>query len=135
MKLVLAAACAITLFASAAIAEEMPCPAGQELVFIRISTIKEGGTRAGFDKAVADHIKWYRDHGYTTNEQVVANIMDYDKASKSLSVSQNTVMTIHYNPPWIANDKPDAAWDALVAEYRANSDIVTDKIACLPKRK
>ena len=126
-------ACVMLCLAAPAFAapDSAVCPNGV-VANVRISSIKPTGTRAGFDAAVRDHIKWYRDHGFTANEQVVADVLD--RNGDALGVSAKEVMTIHYNPPNVPSSQHDAAWDAFVAEYRANSDIVAERTVCLPKR-
>src|SRR5262249_11002752 len=109
------------------------CPNGT-LATIRISTIKPTGSRAGFEQAAKDHMKWYRDHGFKDNEQIIADVITMDEASHGPVVSKTEVMTIHYNPAGAAVAMRDAAWDAYVAEYRANSDIASEHTACLPKQ-
>lgn len=127
-------------FASPAFAVDAPsisqfCAPGQVPAVIRISAIKPTGSRAGFEEAARDHMKWYRDHGFTQNNQVVLNAIDIDPATHLPVVSKTKVVTIHYNPPRAAEVKTDAAWDAYVAKYRANSDILTEQLACVPALK
>ena len=108
------------------------CPAGQEMAIMRISAIKPEGSRAGFDAAMAQHMKWYRDHGYEDNEQVAYAVLGYDREKQQPFVAKDKVLTIHYGSPGVPADKRDAGWEAYVAAYKANSDIVTQEIVCLP---
>ena len=111
------------------------CPNGT-IAIVRLNTIKATGSRAGFDQAVKDHMKWYRDHGFKDNEMQVANVLKYDPKSNQTSVSKTEVLSIHTNPPGPEKTGPlrDAAWDAYVAEYRTNSDIAHEHGVCLPKK-
>lgn len=87
---------------------------------------------AGFSKAVADHAKWYADHGYA-DQIVAAPVLAYDKASDSLAQVPDQIMTFHNHSVSVPKDKHDAAWDSYVAEYRANSTIATETLVCMPK--
>ncbi len=139
MRLLAIALASAALFASSAsaafAAPANPCPAGQELVTLRISTIKPTGSRAGFDEAARDHMKWYRDHGMKDNQNMVLDVMELDRHSGNISVSKTKVMTLHYRQPDPSLIQRDAAWDAFVAKYRANSDITTEELVCVPALK
>ena len=125
--LVLAAA-----FALPAAAAPQLCANGQ-VAIIRVSTLKAGGTRAGFDKAVKDQIAWYRGHGITTNKIVTADVIDFAGGAPALSTKE--VMSIHYDPPGATGTQPapDDAYKAFVKEFRDNTDITTEKTVCLLK--
>ena len=103
------------------------------VAIVRISKILPTGSMAGFNKAVADHTKWYADHGYTADRQVVAPILVYDDKTKTVSAAKDQVMTLHTNATSVPMAKHDAAWDAYVAEYRSNSDILSETVVCMPK--
>jgi len=117
--------------ANAAASAKALCPSGQ-LVIVRTSQIKPGGSKAGFDKAVADNQAWYRSHGVTGNTQVGGAVLTFDKAS-GWSTSPDMVATVHLNPPGGSGPQADAAWDAFVAEYQANTNLVTQTMICLDK--
>ena len=106
------------------------CAAGG-VTIVRISKITPTGSMAGFEKAVADHAKWYADHGLK-DVIVAAPILKYDAASKSLVKVGDQEMTFHMHSTPVPMDKHDAAWNAYVAEYRANSDITSETMACMP---
>ena len=132
MNRIAMAICAATLFALPAAAADKVCAKGQ-VAIIRVSTLKASGTRAGFDKAVADQIAWYRSHGLTSNKIVTAEVIDL--ASGTPTLSSKEIITIHYDPPASQGKQPqrDAGYDAFVKEFRDNSDIATEKSVCLPK--
>jgi len=117
---------------SAAPAAAAVCAGGQVAV-IRVSALKAGGTRAGFDKAVTDQIAWYRSHGLDNNKIVTANVIDMSSGTPAISAKE--IMTIHYDPPAAIGKQPapDDAYKAFVKEFRDNSDIATEKLVCLPK--
>lgn len=117
-----------------AIAAPRPCPAGQELATIRVSTLKPSGSRAGFEEAARDHQKWYRDHGVKDNLIYMTDVLEYDKQG-GYAPSTTKVLAIHLNPPNPKTVVRDAAYAAFVAKYRANSDIASEAIACVPKPK
>jgi hypothetical protein len=108
-----------------------PCPSGSPAI-VRLSKIIPGGTMDGFKKAVADHSKWYADHGYPEDRQVLAPVLVYDQAKSVWGIATDQVMTIHTHATSVPMAKHDAAWDAYVAEYKANSDIVSSTAVCMP---
>jgi hypothetical protein len=117
-----------TLPAAAAMSDL--CSKGQ-IAIIRVSTLKSAGSRACFDKAVADQIAWYRAHGSTGNRIVTAEVGD--RATQAYSTKE--VMTIHYDPPSASGalQPSDDGYKAFVKEFRDNSDITVEKEVCLPK--
>jgi hypothetical protein len=133
MKSILYGLCTTGLLALPAAADAATACKSGVPTMVRISALTPGGTRAAFDKATSDQIKWYRDHGITTNEVVEASVLD----SKTGAVSPNEIMTLHYNAPSAAGTQPapDAAYKAFVAEFRANSNITLEKLVCLPGPK
>lgn len=127
-----AALCAAApVTANAAATAQALCPSGQ-LVIVRTSQIKPGGSKAGFDKAVADNQAWYASHGVKGNKQVGGTVLTFDKAT-GWATSPDMVATVHLNPPGPTAPPADAAWDAFVAEYQANSNLVTQTMICLDK--
>lgn len=135
MKSALSAAlAALTLAAAAPALAQTPnelCPNGQ-LALVRTSKLKPGGDKAGFEKAVHDNLAWYRSKGITTNQQLAATVLISEDGGKTWKASSDTVASVHLNPP---SSRPanDAAWDAFVAEFRANSDIATETMLCVEK--
>jgi len=129
MKAIVIGACAILVSALPAAAQICK---GQ-IAVIRVSTIKAGGTRSGFDKAVADQIAWYRGHNLTANKIVEADVIDISGGKPT--VSSKEVMTVHYDPPAARGAQPatDDSYKAFVKEFRDNSDIAVEKTVCLPK--
>jgi hypothetical protein len=107
------------------------CPSG-DVAKIRISKVTPSGSMAGIAKAVADHGKWYADHGFTEDRMIFAPILVYDAANKTMTVAADQVMTIHTHAHEVPKDRRDAAWDAYVAEYRANSEVASETVVCLP---
>lgn len=108
------------------------CKGGQ-LVLVRVSKLKTPEARAAFDKAAKDNEAWYRSHGITTNEQVAGSVLVVDPATHEVSVSPDTVATLHVNPPGHAAPAPDAAWKTFVDEYDAASEIQTQTMICLER--
>ena len=131
MKIIAAAVCLTAACALPAAADEL-CPKGQ-IAIIRVSTLKSTESRAGFDKAVADQIAWYRAKGITTNKIVEADVIDLSGGQPMVSTKE--ALTIHYAPPVVdgAQPAPDDAYRAFVKEFRDSSDITTEKSVCLPK--
>jgi hypothetical protein len=106
---------------------------GVQITTYRVSKIKQGSSRADFDKAVALHLKWYRDHGYNDNNIVTAEPADFDPKVGRLVANPDEVITLHFSGPTVPAASHDAAWDAYVAAYKASSDIVTERRFCMPK--
>jgi hypothetical protein len=106
------------------------CKNGQ-IVAVRVSRIVEGGSRTGFDKAVADQLAWYRSHGFAANRLVTADVIVQDPRTKAWSVSSTEVMSLHINPPAIGAIKTDATWNAFVSEFKANAVVDAERTACL----
>lgn len=104
------------------------CKTGN-LVVIRLSAITPNGSMAGFMKAAADNAKWYIDHGYPNDEVVTAPVKAPDGDAKA----RDRILTIHYRFHTVPASRQDPAWNAFVAEYRANSDIISEMTACFPK--
>jgi len=119
----------IATCAAAATPEDL-CKGGQ-LSVLRTNTLKSPQARAAFEKAAQDHMAWYRSHGFKVNRQLVGSVMVFDEATKSWSVSPTEMMTLHIDNPGVPPAQHDAAWDAYVAEYRASSDIASEKMVCL----
>lgn len=128
----------LTLFGALAIlASSMPafaadtaCPSGNYAV-VRESQIKPAGSLEGLKKAMADHAKWYADHGYAGDRFTWGAVLERDEKAHKLVASKDKVMTFH----WAASDVPaakhDAAWAAFVAEYEANSTILSSRTVCM----
>jgi hypothetical protein len=108
------------------------CPSGN-VAIIRIRTIAPKGPIAGFEKAAADHAKWYASHGYNEDRIVAAPVLLFDAATSKLRKSPDTVISFHYHSHDVPNEKHDKAWDAYVAEYNANSEIKSTTLVCIPR--
>ena len=129
MRWIIIAAAAALVVPTVATAEPKPatdCSQG-ELTRIRLSKIKPNGSMAGFRDAVAAHTRWYKAHGYRI-EQRIAPVVRFAKA-KAGSAPQE-VMTFATSDD-VPREKHDAAWEAFVAKYRANSDIERETIVCM----
>ena len=130
MKAIITGICLAALTALPAAAQV--CAQGQVAV-IRVSTLTATGTRAGFEKAVADQIAWYRSHGLTGNKIVTADVIDFNSGKPAISAKE--IMTIHYDPPAATGKQPasDDSYKAFVKEFRDNTDITTEKTVCIEK--
>ena len=122
MRLVLSILAATALAASAS---AQPTCAGQWGV-VRVSKIKPGQMPL-FRKAVADQQAWYRGHGITDNTQQIGQVVtpagDFDPSE---------ALTLHLNSP-ATQPAHDAGWEEFVKEFRASSDMVSEKRVCLTK--
>ncbi len=126
MKMILAAAA--LLFAATGAAAQGPCGA-DAMVAMRVSKLSASGTPAGFLDAVKDHKAWYASHGFKDDVFVTAPVLVAEKGGMKPSASE--YVTFH-----VYGDKQpthDAAWDAYVAKYKANSTIESETRLCLPK--
>lgn len=122
--------------AGQALAAETPdtlCKGGQ-LVSMRVNTLKGADKAAAYDSATRNHIGWYRSKGITQNRLLVGPVL-VRNADGSWSNSTTERVSIHMNSPGVPADKRDAGWDAYVSEYRATSDISTEKYACVREPK
>jgi len=106
-----------------------PCGADQ-MVTMRVSKLNAAGTPAGFLDAVKDHKAWYASHGYKDDSFVTAPTLVPEKGGMKPSAS--AYVTIHVVGAGKAPTH-DAAWDAYVAKYKANSTIDGETRFCLPK--
>jgi hypothetical protein len=128
-----AAATAAALIAAAPMAAHAAAAcAPADVAKVRMSKIAPGGSMAGLAKAVADHQRWYRTHGYA-DTIVLAPVLAFDAASRTLVAAPDQAMTFHFGGPEVPREKRDAAWDAYVAEYRANSQVTSETIICYPR--
>lgn len=132
IALIAAAALASVALPAAAQTPGSLCPAGTAAGVVRLSTVKSTGSMDGFLQAVKDHLKWYRDHGYKTNEIATYPVLERP-AGGAWTMSKTQVLSIHKNAPGVPTAQQDDAWKAYVAEYRANSDITSESYVCLPK--
>lgn len=127
----LALAAAAPAMAAAPAPAAAPACAPGHMALVRTSQIKPTGFFAGFAKAVADHAKWYADHGYTADKFSWGRVWTYDRALKMPMASPNQVMTFHFNDTNVPDAaKQDAGWQAFVAEYAANSTVVSATFVC-----
>jgi hypothetical protein len=119
--------------ATTAVAGTLPadlCKDGHKSV-VRTRKLKSPDSRALFDKAVQDHVAWYRSHGFSQNRILVGPVLVRDDITNNWSESPDEFVSIHLDYPPQSAVKPDAAWEAYVAEYRASSDIATEQVVCL----
>jgi len=110
-----------------ALAQSGSACAQGELTRIRLSKIKPGGSMAGFRDAVTAHTRWYKAHGYRI-EQRIAPVVQFSKGKAG--ASSHEVMTFATSDD-VPREKHDAAWQAFVAKYRANSEIERETIVCM----
>jgi hypothetical protein len=128
--LLLAAAMAVATPALAQAPAAAPAMAPRcagELQVLRLSKLKPGTTMADFEKVVAQHMAWYRSHGYTANVQRIGQVMTPQ------GMASDQVYTAHINPPGVPRDKHDAGWDAFVAAYAAISEVSSTQLICFAK--
>ena len=133
MKTRLSGIAVVLLASGAAHAQKAPADfcAGGEIVVLRLSTLAQGGSRAGFDKAVSDQLAWYRTHGFKQNRIVTAPVIVQDESSKQWSVSDTEIVSLHIDPPPIDAVKGDDAYRTFVAEFRKNSTVSSERTICL----
>jgi hypothetical protein len=109
-----------------------PCPTGSPAI-VRTSKIKPGGSIAGFQKAVADHARWYASHGYTEDSFSSGRVLTMNPVTRAIAPTPDMMLTLHTKAVDVPAAKHDAAWNAYVAEYNANADIVSTTYVCLSK--
>lgn len=133
MKVILSGAALVVIASAPAFAQRAPadfCDGG-EIAVVRVSTLVQGGSRAGFDKAVGEQLAWYRSHGFAQNRLITAPVIVQDERSKEWSVSPTEVISVHVNPPPMDAVKPDEAYRAFVAEFRKNAVVASERTVCL----
>lgn len=106
------------------------CHSGHFLV-MRTSRIVPGGSVQGFKEAMADHAKWYADHGYGADKFTYGTVVNYDRATHKASLSPDTFMTLHWENVEVPHGKHDAGWDSFAAKYKKNSKILSETESCL----
>ena len=111
-----------------ATAAQAACPG--DLVSMRVSKLKPGGSMAGFADAARDNARWYAAHGMKDDRFVVAPV--YEQSGGEAKPSVTRIATFHVYGS-AKQPKPDAAWAAFVAKYQANSSIESTTQVCLPK--
>ena len=119
---------ALLLSACAASAQNPAC--NGQLVGMRVSKLKPGGTMAGFADAVKANAAWYASHGLKDDRIAMAPVFEASDGSDKPSVDK--AMSIHIYGSATA-PKKDAAWTAFVDKYKANSSIESEVKVCLPK--
>ena len=103
-----------------------------QLVTMRVSKLKSGGTAAGFAEAVKANADWYKAKGLTSDRFISASVMSY--AGGTAKLSDDEFVTMHVVGGAKAPEhKNDAAWGSFVAKYQANSTIASETRLCLPK--
>ena len=126
MKLIYAVAAA--MFAATGASAEGVCGA-DTMVTMRVSKLIAAGTPAGFLDAVKDHKAWYASHGMKDDVFVTAPVLVPEKGG--LKPSASSYVTFHVYGT--KEPKHDAAWDAYVAKYKANTTVDSETRFCLPK--
>jgi hypothetical protein len=114
---------------------QSPAPAAKfacegRLTTVRVSEIPATGTVEGFLAAVAAHKAWYASHG-TKDEIFASPMVVRDEKTRERSYSKTQFMTFHVSSNSAQPDH-DAAYDAFVKLYRANSVIKSENSICLP---
>lgn len=132
----------LALTASPALAQQQPdgqqptaaqagtCPGG-DMTTVRVSQLKPGGTVEGLRKAMADHARWYADHGFTADKFAVGQVMAYDRALRRRAPAKDRFVMLHWHTSDVPRAKQDAAWQAYVAQYAANSRIESTTVVCM----
>jgi hypothetical protein len=133
MKTRLSGIAVVLLASGAAHAQKAPADfcTGGEIAVLRLSTLAQGGSRAGFDRAVSDQLAWYRTHDFKQNHILTAPVIVQDESSKQWSVSETEIFSLHINPPPIDAVKADDGYRAFVAEFRKNSAVASERTICL----
>ncbi len=121
-------AVALLVSSGAAIAAAGPCGDGTTMT-VRESKLTATGSKAGIMDAFADHKAWYVKNGYKDQLSMGPAL---EPAKGGMRSSDTKFVSIHV---YAGGELPkhDAAWDAYVAKYKANSSIGTELRFCLPK--
>ncbi len=119
---------AVAVLAVATAAQAGPCGDGTEAT-MRTSKLTATGTKAGLMEAFAAHKAWYAANGLKDQLTMGPVLVP---AKGGMRASDTAFASVHV---YGAADAPkhDAAWDAYVAKYKANSSIASETRFCLPK--
>jgi hypothetical protein len=118
---------AMALFATLPASAQKADDCAGTIEVIRFSQLRPGKTIEDFRKIADQHIAWYRKHGFTKNQQIVAPVIT------AAGVSPDRVVTIHLNAPGVTQDQHDAEWERFVDAYREVSTVEAMRTVCLPK--
>lgn len=102
-----------------------------QLVTMRVSKLKPGGSMAGLIEAFKANAAWYKAKGLSDVGFAMAPVMLPVDGTMKPSVDQ--LVTLHINGAKAPEHKADAAWAAFVDKYKANSTIASETRMCLPK--
>src|SRR5690349_9997591 len=110
----------LMMFAALGRSQNMP-PCDGDVVLVRVSQIKPGGTMQKFMAALAAHKAWYRANGVTDNQLIAARVIVRDDKG-AMKYSDTEIVSYHINPPGPSRtpNRGDAAWDAYVKLYQDN---------------
>lgn len=109
-------------------------PCDGDVAVLRLIELTPKGAMQGYLEAVAKNLGWFRAHGYTHDEIVVAKVMVEDPATHRLTYAKNRVLSIHMRPPFMGGSGGhDSGWNVFHDLYQANSNIVTEYNICIPK--
>ena len=87
---------------------------------------------AGVKAAVELHQKWYADRGLP-DRILFEPLIQFDKATNTPTAATDQYVTAHLHAPAnMPKEKRDAAYDAFVAAYAANSTVTSTTLTCLP---
>lgn len=111
---------------TSAFAQGAPACDGTSVTF-RVSRLTANGTMAGLADAVKAQRAWYAGHGYKTDGFMLGTVLEGGRPSA------REFVTLHTRTGVAPAVKRDAAWDAFVAKYKANSTIASETRFCLPK--
>jgi hypothetical protein len=134
----IAAAAAVAALAGAfvalpALANEPSTLCRGQIAVVRVSMLTPNGTRAAFDRAVADQQAWYRSHGFSQNSLTTSAVIARNPQTREWAAAPREIVTMHINPPPISAIRTDAAWNAFVAAFKANAQVVSEKTICLER--
>ncbi|WP_419815955.1 hypothetical protein [Glacieibacterium sp.] len=123
---------ATTLLGVGTAACAIPSTCDGQLVGMRVSKLKPGGSMAGFADAVRANQAWYASHGMKDDRITSAPV--FETVDKTMKPSVTSIVSLHvYGAGSTETFKRDAAWDAFVAKYKANASIQSETRMCLPK--
>jgi hypothetical protein len=120
------------LLSAATAACAVPSTCDGQLVGMRVSKLKPGGSMAGFADAVRANQAWYASHAMKDDRITSAPV--FETVDKTMKPSVTNIVSFHvYGNGSTETFKRDAAWDAFVAKYKANASIESETRMCLPK--
>jgi len=125
----------LSLILCSAQAEQKSSTCDGVVSILRLSSFVDGGSESGVRQAVAMHNAWYKSHGVLENSQVVVPVMEYDRATDSVTQDKTRIATLHLNSEASVAAREyqgDEGWKGFLNAYNQNTEVQDTIFLCLP---